>query len=70
MTNVVTLPGVLGLSSLDELDFSICVVDALAGTRTGSMTISSVTSPFSDYGIASNSIPSHLANEITEPMGT
>jgi hypothetical protein len=59
MTNVVTLPGVLGLSSLDELDFSICVVDALAGTRTGSMTISSVTSPFSDYGIASNSIPSH-----------
>jgi hypothetical protein len=59
MTNVVTLPGTLGLSALDELDFSICVQDGV-GTHTGSMVIGSVGAAFSpDGGTATSHTPSH-----------
>jgi hypothetical protein len=62
MTNVVTLPGTLGLSALDELDFSICVQDG-SGTHTGSMVIGSVWAPFSDGGTATSYTPSHPAGQ-------
>jgi hypothetical protein len=62
MTNVVTLPGILGLSALDELDFSICVQDGM-GSHTGSMVIGSVSAPFVDGGTASSHTPSHPAGQ-------
>jgi hypothetical protein len=45
MTNVVTLPGVLDLSTMNELDFSIFITDGM-GTHSGSLTVSAVSVPF------------------------
>ena len=53
MTNVVTLPGVLGLSTMNELDFSIYINDG-NGSHSGSMTISSVYVPFGAAGATAN----------------
>jgi hypothetical protein len=53
MTNVVTLPGVLGLSTMNELDFSIYINDG-NGSHTGSMTISSIYVPFGAAGATAN----------------
>jgi hypothetical protein len=53
MTNVVTLPGVLGLSTMNELDFSIFINDG-NGSHSGSMTISSVYVPFGEAGATAN----------------
>jgi len=39
MTNVVTLPGVLDLSTMNELDFSIFINDGM-GTHSGNLTVS------------------------------
>jgi hypothetical protein len=44
MTNVVTLPGILDLSTMNELDFSIFVNDGM-GTHSGSLTIGCVAEP-------------------------
>jgi len=45
MTNVVTLPGILDLSTMNELDFSIFINDGM-GTHSGSLTVSAVAVPF------------------------
>jgi hypothetical protein len=45
VTNVVTLPGVLDLSTMNELDFSIFVNDGM-GTHSGSLIVSAVSVPF------------------------
>jgi hypothetical protein len=45
MTNVVTLPGILDLSTMNELDFSIFINDGM-GTHSGSLTVSCISVPF------------------------
>jgi hypothetical protein len=45
MTNVVTLPGILDLSTMNELDFSIFVNDG-GLTHSGSLTVSAISAPF------------------------
>jgi hypothetical protein len=45
MTNVVTLPGILDLSTMNELDFSIFINDGM-GVHAGSLTVSAVSVPF------------------------
>jgi len=57
MTNVVQLPNFLGLSMMDELDFSINVLNG-TGAHTGSMVLGYVVRPFSEGGTPSG-VPSH-----------
>ena len=75
MTNVVTLPGVLGLSTMNELDFSIYINDG-SGSHSGSMTISSVYAPFGAAGATANGggvvtvEPPIISTPITPPTPT
>jgi hypothetical protein len=57
MTNRVTLPNYLGLSTMDELDFSICVKNGF-GTHAGLMSIGCEIEAFSTPGNPSG-VPSH-----------
>jgi len=57
MTNVVTLPNYLGLSKMDELDFSINVKNG-NGAHSGNMLLGCSIEPFSPSGTPSG-IPSH-----------
>jgi hypothetical protein len=57
MTNVVTLPNFLGLSRMDELDFSINVKNGY-GTHSGTMTLGCTVEPFTSNS-PPNGVPSH-----------
>jgi hypothetical protein len=54
MTNVAILPGVLGLSSEAEMDFSILLNNGSNGSYNGSMVISAATSSFTTNGAVAN----------------